>query len=101
MEVKGYGKTGKNKGRRSIKQKAEEMREIKFYDVALELGYKHIKTEDVKTIATRFLKKHPTYRAVRFVKDPNRVSSTESLFTTLVLTECEYQTEEEFLEEMQ
>lgn len=61
----------------------------------------HIKTEDVKVIATRFLKKHPTYRAVRFVKDSNRVSSTESLFTTLVLTECEYQTEEEFLEEMQ
>lgn len=85
----------------ALNKKAEEMREIKFYDVALELGYKHIKTEDVKTIATRFLKKHQTYRAVRFVKDPNRVSSTESLFTTLVLTECEYQTEEEFLEEMQ
>lgn len=77
------------------------MREIKFYDVALELGYKHIKTEDVKTIAKKFLKKHPIYRVVRFVKDPNRVSSTESLFTTLVLTECEDQTEEEFLEEMQ
>lgn len=85
----------------ALNKKAEEMREIKFYDVALELGYKHIKTEDVKTIATRFLKKHPTYRAVRFVKDPNQVSSTESLFTTLILTECEYQTEEEFLEEMQ
>lgn len=85
----------------ALNKKAEKMREIKFYDVALELGYKHIKTEDVKTIATRFKKKHPTYRAVRFVKDPNRVSSTESLFTTLVLTECEYQTEEEFLEEMQ
>lgn len=85
----------------ALNKKAEEMREIKFYDVALELGYKHIKTEDVKTIATRFLKKHPTYRAVRFVKDPNRVSSTESLFTTLVLTECEYQTEEELLEEIQ
>ena len=85
----------------ALNKKAEEMREIKFYDEALELGYKHIKTEDVKTIATRFLKKHPTYRAVRFVKDPNRVASTESLFTTLVLTECEYQTEEEFLKEMQ
>lgn len=38
----------------ALNKKAEEMREIKFYDVTLELGYKHIKTEDVKTIATRF-----------------------------------------------
>lgn len=38
----------------ALNKKAEKMREIKFYDVALELGYKHIKTEDVKTIATRF-----------------------------------------------
>ena len=77
-----------------LEERAKEQREIKFYDAALSMGYTHIKTEDVKVIATR-------YRAVRFVKDPNRVSSTESLFTTLVLTECEYQTEEEFLEEMQ
>lgn len=83
-----------------LEEKAKELREIKFYDVALELGYRHVKTEDVKTIAKRFLKNNPTYRAVRFVKDPKKVTSTESLFTTLVLTECEYQTEEEFLEEI-
>lgn len=64
------------------------------------MGYNHIKVNDVKDIATRFLKEHPTYRAVRFVKNPKKVSSTESLFTTLVLTECEYETEEEFLEEI-
>lgn len=90
----------KNEVLEVLEERAKEQREIKFYDAALSMGYTHIKTEDVKVIATRFLKKHPTYRAVRFVKDPNRVSSTESLFTTLVLTECEYQTEEEFLKEM-
>lgn len=91
----------KNEVLEVLEERAKEQRKIKFYDAALSMGYTHIKTEDVKVIARRFLKKHQTYRAVRFVKDPNRVSSTESLFTTLVLTECEYQTEEEFLEEMQ
>ena len=78
---------------KELDKKSEELREIRFYDVACEMGYNHIKVNDVKDIATRFLKEHPTYKAVRFVKNPKKVSSTESLFTTLVLTECEYETE--------
>lgn len=80
-----------------LEEKAKEYKEIKFYDVALEMGYTHIKTQEVKEIASKFLKRNPTYKGVRFVKNPKKISSTESLFTTLVLTECEYETEEEFL----
>ena len=76
----------------ALNKKAEELREISFYDVALECGYKHIKTEEVKDIANAFIKANPTYRAVRLVNF-NRSTATQSLFTTLVLTECEYDEE--------
>lgn len=56
---------------------------IKFCDVARALGYKHIKTEDIKSIIRRFLKKHPTYSVVRYVEDINHIRPWESLFTTL------------------
>ena len=79
---------------KELDKQSEELKEIRFYDVARKMGYNHIKVGDVRDIATYFLKEHPTYKAVRFVKDPKKISSTESLFTTLVLTECEYQTEE-------
>lgn len=85
---------------KELDKQSEELKEIRFYDVARKMGYNHIKVGDVRDIATYFLKEHPTYKAVRFVKDPKKISSTESLFTTLVLTECEYQTEEELLEEI-
>lgn len=93
-------KEWKNEILEVLEEKAKKQREIKFYDAALEMGYTHVKTQDVKEIANKFIKRNPTYRAVRFVKDEKKVSSTESLFTTLVLTECEYQTEEEFLKEI-
>lgn len=54
----------KNEVLEVLEERAKEQREIKFYDAALSMGYTHIKTEDVKVIARRFLKKHPTYRAV-------------------------------------
>lgn len=85
---------------KKLGEKSEELREINFRDVANECGFKHIKTQEVEEIADEFLKTHPTYRAVRFVKNQKVVSSTESLFTTLVLTECEYETEDEFLREV-
>ena len=56
---------------------------IKFCDVARSLGYKHIKTEDIKSIIRSFLKKHPTYSVVRYVEDINHIRPWESLFTTL------------------
>lgn len=73
----------------ALNKKAEELREISFYDVALECGYKHIKTDDVKEIANAFIKVNHEYRAVKFI-NPNKSNETQSLFTTLVLTECEY-----------
>ena len=57
---------------KELDKKSEELREIRFYDVAREMGYNHIKVNDVKDIATRFLKEHPTYKAVRFVKKPEK-----------------------------
>ena len=57
---------------KKLDEKSEELREIRFYDVAREMGYNHIKVNYVKDIATRFLKEHPTYKAVRFVKNPKR-----------------------------
>lgn len=79
---------------------SNEQREIWLYEVAKEMGYKHIKREDVGSIIKKFIEKHPTYRAVKFVKNEDVISATESLFTTVRLTELEYQTTEEFLQEM-
>lgn len=78
-----------------------ELREINFREAAAKAGFKHVKTEDVRIVAMRFLKKHPSYRGVRFVLNPEKgPSSTESLFTTLVLTELEYMTEADMLKEV-
>ena len=63
---------------KELDKQSEELNEIRFYDVARKMGYKHIKVGDVRDIATYFLKEHPTYKAVRFVKDPKKISSTES-----------------------
>lgn len=62
---------------------------IKFCDVARELGYKHIKTDDVAIIASWFLKANPTYSSIRYVKDISHITSSESLFTTLAFMEYE------------
>lgn len=80
---------------------SDELREIHLYEVAKSMGYNHIKREDVVTIIRKFIKAHPTYRAVKFVKNEKNMNDpTESLFTTVRLTELEYQTEEEFLREI-
>lgn len=76
----------------ALNNKAQELKEISFYEVAMGCGYNHIKTNDVKDIANAFVKANPTYRAVRFV-NLNKNTATQSLFTTLVLTECEYDEE--------
>lgn len=76
---------------------SKEQREINFYEVVTEMGFKHIKKTDIQSIVGRFIKMHPTYHAIRFVKNPEKNNPTESLFQTLRLTEFEYETEEEFL----
>ena len=84
----------KNKILNALDNKAKEMREIRLYDVANELGYNHIKTGDVQDIERAFLKTHPTYKPVKMMKN-----SYDSLFVSLTFTECEYEEETDFLKE--
>ena len=98
--MKGMSKEDKEKILARLDEVSNEQREIWLYEIAKDMGYNHIKTGDVGAIIKRFIEKHPTYRAVKFVQDENINSPTESLFTTVRLTECEYQTEKEFLQEM-
>ena len=36
---------------KELDKKSEELREIRFYDVAREMGYNHIKVNDVKAVS--------------------------------------------------
>ena len=67
---------------------AKSCREIHFYEVCRSIGVKHLQTQEVLEIANKFIRNNPSYRAVQFV-DPKRAAAAQSLFTTLVLTECE------------
>nr|DAG24004.1 MAG TPA: hypothetical protein [Caudoviricetes sp.] len=67
---------------------AKSCREIHFYDVCCSIGVKHLKTQEVLEIMNKFIHSNPSYRAVQFI-DPKRPAAAQSLFTTLVLTECE------------
>lgn len=67
---------------------AKSCREIHFYDVCRSIGVKHLKTQEVLEIMNKFIRSNPSYRAVQFI-DPKRTAAVQSLFTTLVLTECE------------
>lgn len=78
----------------ALDKRAQEMREIRLYDVAKELGYNHIKTHDVEDIERSFLKSHPSYKPVKMMKN-----SYDSLFVSLAFTECEYESETDFLKE--
>lgn len=69
--------------------RALHSRHILFHDAALDVSVKHLKTQDVHEIAAKFLREHPTFHAVRFL-DPERRPETQSDFTSLVLTDCEY-----------
>lgn len=80
---------------KELNKKAIGYREISFYEVAKKLGYNHIARQDVRDIEIAFLRENPTYKAFRFVKNPRKINPTESLFQTLVLSECEYETEGE------
>ena len=70
-------------------KEAECLREIHFYVVSRSVGINHLKTTVVIEIMNKFLRSHPSYRAVQFI-DPTRPATTQGLFTTLVLTECTY-----------
>ena len=68
-----------------LNQKSKELKEIKFSEVAQELGYNHIRTNDIKEITFEFVKQNPSYRRVRLMDN-----SYDGEFSSLVLTELEY-----------
>ena len=93
-------KEWKNQIANKLNEKAKAEKEISFYETAKECGFNHVKKQEVMEITRQFLKENPTYKAIQFVKNPEKgASSTESLFTTLMLTECEYETEADFLKQ--
>ena len=67
---------------------AKSCREIHFRDVCRSIGVNHLKTQEVFEIMNKFIHSNPSYRAVQFI-DPKRPAAAQSLFTTLVFTECE------------
>ena len=77
-----------------LEEKAKEQGKTKFYDAAFEMGYTDVKAQDVEEIAGEFIKRNPSYKAVRDAKDGEK----ESLFTTLILTQRDDQEEGEVIE---
>ncbi len=73
------------------------LREVSLREVANQNGIKHINRQDSLDILHLFVKNNPTYRIVQMVND---LHSKESLFTTAVVTENEYQSEAEWRKEV-
>lgn len=74
---------------KALDDKAVTDKIISFRAVALECGFNHIKTEQVKGMADSFLHRHPDFKAVRMLKDENDLAS---LFVSLtfVANEIEF-----------
>lgn len=69
----------------ALNEKAKHERVIWFYEFAKnELGYKHIKTQDMRDIVIAFLKQNTNYRAIHEMKTPYT-----SLFCGLILADKE------------
>jgi|GEM_PF-3987380 len=80
-------------------EKMEEtgLREIALREVANANGINHIKRQDALDILKLFVKRNPTYRTALMISSPN---AKGSIFTTGVVTELQYETEEEWRKEM-
>ena len=76
---------------KALDDKAVTDRIISFRAVALECGFNHIKTEQVKGMADSFCYRHPNYKAVRMLKGENDPSS---LFVSLHFVDKEIEFEE-------
>lgn len=61
-------------------KKADEVRVFNFRDTCLELGVKHVKTQEVTEITREFLKRRPDYHAVKYSDCPAYYSLFCSLF---------------------
>lgn len=69
-------------------KKADEMRVFNFRELCLELGIKHIKTQEIIEITREFLKRCPDWHAVRCSDYP----AYYSLFCTLFFEDDDYYT---------
>lgn len=73
-----------------LNELAQTDRFIKLYDVARDMGYNHIKQENVQGIMKSFLRKNPDYKAVQMVEKEN---SNMSLFCSLTFVDKEIEFE--------
>lgn len=74
---------------KKLDEKSKEVREIKLYDVAREMGINHIKTQEVHEIVKKFLEAHPDYKAYQLTDN-----KLDSLFCSLMFSDAEYDNEE-------
>lgn len=84
----------------AIVEKSKAEKEISLRETCLELGYKHVRTEDCLVIMRGALKALPDYEAVKMVTwHQSRNPAAASLFTTLTFVEKCFGPEEPTWEE--
>ncbi len=72
----------------AIIKRGESDRVISLYEVAKEIGHKHISTQDCRDIMRAVLTALPEYKAVQMLtKKQMRNPATAGLFTTLTFVE--------------
>lgn len=72
----------------AIVKRSESDRIISLYEVAKELGHKHIATQDCRDIMRAVLAALPEYKAVQMLTEKQiRNPATAGLFTTLTFVE--------------
>lgn len=72
----------------TIVKKAQGERIVSLYDVARELGHKHIAAQDCRDIMRAVLTALPEYKAVQMLTEKQmRNPATAGLFTTLTFVE--------------
>lgn len=86
-------KSTRNLLKKELIKEAQICRDIQLREIAARIGVNHIKTEDVISIASWFVNKFPSYKAVRSINP--HIWVKESLFTTMVFTEFD-ETEDDF-----
>lgn len=79
-----------------MERRAETMREIRLRGCARAVGVDHLYYQECMEIMLAFVKKHPTYKIFHDVGPHGRAS----LFNGGMVSECEYQDEDEYLKEM-
>lgn len=74
---------------KKLVEDSKDYREVSLFEAAKEIGISHIKREQVEGIVERFMTVNNTHRPVQMT-NPNKMESTQSLFTSLIFTSAEY-----------